>query len=62
MREGGLRRTLPWLAFLLGGKLGALPALAAAKAGLDWWRERNRPIGILLKPWRAHKAREKGLR
>ena len=40
----------------------ALPALAAAKAGLDWWRERNRPIGILLKPWRAHKAREKGLR
>ena len=27
------------------------------------WRDiKRRPIGILLKPWRAHKAREKGLR
>ena len=62
---GVLGAALPFLAplaFLLGGSIGALPALAAAKAGLDWWRERNRPIGILLKPWRAHKAREKGLR
>ena len=48
------------LAFLLGGSIGVLPALAAAKAGLDWWHERNRPIGILLKPWKVHKAREKG--
>ena len=51
-----------WPAFLLGGSVGLLSALKALKDGLDWWRERNRPIGILFKPWRAHKAREKGLR